>query len=194
MSDSRSIPVNSLGDKLKKKALLFSALVAGIVLSATPAMADGDQITVRETAEVGQSDQVVTDQLHALEGSQTATEIDALISLGEPVAALYDVETEEYTAAVLEQPTFTTFAISFRISCASTDACLTQGNLKTGYYGTGAATLNQSGVTALKAGSKITSWGLSTGKVVDQQYSWVTTHFSTPVKVVNINRANQNAA
>ncbi|POH60047.1 hypothetical protein C3B59_16380 [Cryobacterium zongtaii] len=74
-------------------------------------------------------------QLETLAESQSAAQLEEILAAGGPVQSLYDVDTNEYIAAYVEDRGFSTLTITPRgPGCAKTDAC---ANSTRGFYGSG---------------------------------------------------------
>lgn len=180
---------------MKVRSIGAIALLAGAsLLVAVPAGAattdpSGSGITQTQPGTpFAADDQALLAELEQLAETQTAAEVADVLESGEPAQALYDVETNEYVAAFVEEPTFGTLAVTQRgPGCFTGDACIV--NKTIGFYGTGQLTFANkvSGVTKLFAGSTHTTWWKSTLGI--QQPANVTTTLTAAVTLSAITRS-----
>ncbi|MEC5152586.1 hypothetical protein [Cryobacterium sp. GrIS_2_6] len=111
--------------RFKSVAVTAAAFTIAAALFASPATAAQSGITATEEGSPSPSDNsAVIAQLETLAKTQSATEVEKILEAGGPVVSLYDVETNEFTAAYVEEQGFSTMAITPRgPGCATTDAC-----------------------------------------------------------------------
>lgn len=137
------------------------------------------------------ADDPVTQQLRELEGTQTPTEIRAIMTAPGPATALVDPATGEYLAAVATPPGVTVLSISpIYVGCGpARNACAWTNNgvSPVGFTGAGSLSIRLPSVTKTYAGSCTTTfWTSSTNGIYAAAYKTLT--YTSPTKFIKITR------
>jgi len=143
---------------------LAIAVVGALALIVIPSSSQGANHSVPTPEPVLTALSPETDKvLWELAGTQTETEIEAIIDSGLPVADLFDPITEEVIAAVqIAPPSPLSRAITWTSpGCGIGSACITSAGIPFGYTGSGALAGPWSKVSKVAAGNRNSTFWVS---------------------------------
>lgn len=126
--------------------------------------------------------------LEALQGHQSAAEIEALESSGRPVTVLLDEHGRHVAAIETPGSPFGARAISpVGPGCSVSSACVTAGGVPYGYKGTGTRAVSHPSTTRVFAGDHST--GFWVGDTIHLARPGVTLKFPSAKKITSITRS-----